>query len=275
MSFNHGLNPGEILKNDEIASVFKCSKQGGMRRSHRTNSLILISDPTKSLYEDKWDGSVLHYTGTGQTGNQRLEFQQNRTLNESRNNGVNIYLFEVFIPTQYVYIGQFVLDAEPYQTEQIDKNGDFRLVWIFPLKAITALPIIEEEVIEKKNEIRERSVQRLSTKELRDRVQHSKGNPSKRMASSSVYERDVLVAEYVKRVANGICQLCETPAPFKDKKDNPYLESHHIVWLSRRGKDSIENSIALCPNCHKKMHVVDARKDVTELLKKASNLYSK
>ncbi|WP_296863638.1 HNH endonuclease [Thermosyntropha sp.] len=29
----------------------------------------------------------------------------------------------------------------------------------------------------------------------------------------------------------------------------------HIEWLSRGGTDTIDNTVALCPNCHRKMHV--------------------
>lgn len=59
-------------------------------------------------------------------------------------------------------------------------------------------------------------------------------------------------------------------APFQDSMGNPFLESHHIDWLSREGKDSIENVMALCPNCHRKMHILDLEKDIKIL--KARNI---
>lgn len=90
------LRKGMILDNDDLMNVFKCSGQGGMRRSYRTNSLVLVSNHTKSIYSDRWVGDVFHYTGMGQNGDQSLQFAQNRTLNESRYNGVSVYLFEVF-----------------------------------------------------------------------------------------------------------------------------------------------------------------------------------
>ena len=63
--------------------------------------------------------------------------------------------------------------------------------------------------------------------------------------------------------------FCSCPAPFKDKNGRPYLESHHIIWLAKGGADSIDNTIALCPNCHRKMHVINAAADVKILLEKA------
>jgi hypothetical protein len=66
-------------------------------------------------------------------------------------------------------------------------------------------------------------------------------------------DRDTDVKEYVYRRANGSCELCGEKAPFSTI-NRPYLESHHIIWLSHEGDDIIENSVALCPNCHRKMH---------------------
>lgn len=66
--------------------------------------------------------------------------------------------------------------------------------------------------------------------------------------------RDPFIAEWAKRRTDGICLLCGEMAPFHDKKGRPYLESHHIQWLLEGGTDSIDNVVALCPNCHRKMH---------------------
>jgi hypothetical protein len=35
-----------------------------MRKSRQTNTLVLVSNHTKSLYEDVWIGDTFHYTGT-------------------------------------------------------------------------------------------------------------------------------------------------------------------------------------------------------------------
>ena len=56
--------------------------------------------------------------------------------------------------------------------------------------------------------------------------------------------------------------MCGKPAPFNDKSGDPYLESHHIKWLSKGGEDSPYNVVALCPNCHRKMHIVNDSEDV-------------
>ena len=84
--------------------------------------------------------------------------------------------------------------------------------------------------------------------------------------------RDPYIAEYAKRRANGVCQLCGQPAPFVDKKGRPYLESHHLIWLSKGGEDTVENTAALCPNCHRKMHILADENDLNYLLEKNAGL---
>ena len=86
---------------------------GGMRKSNTTNTLVIVSDHTKGLYEERWEGDILHYTGTGKNGDQDLSFSQNRTLNESNINGVDVFLFEVVKKREYIYLGQIVLYDRP------------------------------------------------------------------------------------------------------------------------------------------------------------------
>jgi 5-methylcytosine-specific restriction protein A len=63
-----------------------------------------------------------------------------------------------------------------------------------------------------------------------------------------------IVAEALHR-ASGLCEDCKKTAPFKRMSDgSPYLEVHHILPLSKGGEDSLNNVLALCPNCHRKRH---------------------
>ncbi|MEI3508351.1 MAG: HNH endonuclease [Bacilli bacterium] len=63
----------------------------------------------------------------------------------------------------------------------------------------------------------------------------------------------------------GICDLCHNPAPFKKKNGEAYLEEHHVITLADGGPDAIYNTVALCPNCHKKVHVLNHKDDVSNL----------
>ena len=93
----------------------------------------------------------------------------------------------------------------------------------------------------------------------------AEGKVQRRRHSTSYYTRNNEVSRITKSRAKGVCELGGKPAPFNDNSGTPYLETHHIIWLSRNGKDSTDNTVALCPNCHKKMHVLDDEKDVALL----------
>lgn len=48
---------------------------------------------------------------------------------------------------------------------------------------------------------------------------------------------------------------CEKQAPFNGVSDGTlYLEVHHKIWLAKEGEDTIENAIAVWPNCHRELH---------------------
>jgi len=124
----------EVVTNDSICRTFLCSPQGGMRRSLRTNSLVLISGTKRNIYGDRWNGDVFHYTGMGLRGDQSLYESQNWTLASSPKSGVKVYLFEAVEKDQYRFEGQVRLAADPYQEQQPDTEGRSRIVWVFPLE---------------------------------------------------------------------------------------------------------------------------------------------
>lgn len=255
--------PGSTLNNDELMATFLCSPQGGMRRSTRTNTLVIVSNHVESVYDDRWIDNVLHYTGMGQRGPQSLEFHQNKTLNESPTNGVSVHLFEVFTKRVYTYIGEVVLAAVPYQEQQPDSDGQERAVWVFPLRLKSGYaPAIPETTLKALDQVKEKQARYLSDAEV-EALAKKQGQAivGKRNASVIVYQRSPWVAEHAKRRANGKCELCQEPAPFNRKDGSPYLETHHIEWLANGGADTVENTVALCPNCHKKMHVINSESD--------------
>ena len=109
----------------------------------------------------------------------------------------------------------------------------------------------------------------MSDTELTRKATAAPTKPKSSTTASVVYERNRDVAEYAKRRAADKCELCRMPAPFTNASNEPYLESHHIVWLAHGGPDSIENTVALCPNCHRKMHIVNDEKDIKKLKRRA------
>ena len=255
MSFNPGLETGAELTNSELCELFQCGNMGGMRRSKRTNTLVIISDDTKDLYRDVWRDGILHYTGMGKVGDQVLEGNQNRTLYYSEDNGVEIHIFEVFDKGVYTYRGIARLVGKPYEAFQQDDQGNMRKVWIFPLKPLNTWPEEQTEPLEK-------DIVRLSNQDLDRRSKRSHGKRAPRITESMIYYRDPYLKEIVRRIADGKCQLCGMAAPFIDRNNEPYLEEHHVQWLADGGEDTIDNVVALCPNCHRKIHILKAPTDV-------------
>lgn len=121
------------------------------------------------------------------------------------------------------------------------------------------LPNLEVAYDEKSIEAEEnKAVKRLpqDINKLEKLAKLAKGKPEQYVLKKKIYyARNQALVQYVKRKANGICQDCLQPAPFRDKKTGePFLEVHHIIPLAEGGDDTLENTIALCPNCHRKRH---------------------
>lgn len=90
-------------------------------------------------------------------------------------------------------------------------------------------------------------------------------HPKTKLTEVEAVQRSAIVASIVKERAAGVCQLCDKPAPFYNKSGEAYLECHHVVWIARGGADEVYNAVALCPNCHRKMHILDEPEDVGKL----------
>jgi hypothetical protein len=94
-----------------------------------------------------------------------------------------------------------------------------------------------------------------SSAERQARLLNAKRFPDFVQRTSSVPVRNPDVVTEVTYRADGRCELCRRLAPFRRAKDgSPYLEVHHKIRLTDGGPDTVENAIAICPNCHRKLH---------------------
>jgi 5-methylcytosine-specific restriction enzyme A len=265
--FDMPVSPGEIIDNDRLREIFRCNAAGTMRRSQKTNSLVLISDHTRPGCDDKWIGKTFHFTGIGLNGEPGLSFNQNKSLCESTEKGTSLYLFEVFEAGAYTYIGEVELADNPYLSRQTDSEKKTRDVTVFPLRLPggghpplpkNAVPEITGDAVHKK-------IPELPREEPLPVARDSPRDTGRSVEISAVFDDDNIVSEYAKRRADGTCQLCNLAAPFRDRNGEPFLEIHHIVPLEEGGMDDIGNVAALCPNCHRKMHELNLPADVVRL----------
>lgn len=258
--------------NADIVAAFECAPQDGMRRSHKTGTLVLISNNTgESIYKNKWTNNQLHYTVMGQQGAQSLDFMQNKILSQLKINKVRAYLFEVFKKREYTFAGEICLAGEPYTEIELDKKGAARKVYKFPLEILNNNYAPPEQLVRAANKKIEYKMYNKSDKDImriaEQQSEYNIGKSLKREVIATRYERNLAIREYALRLANGVCQLCNRKAPFK-YKETPFLEVHHIEYLSEGGEDTIENTIAVCPNCHRRLHVLELKEDKDKLLEK-------
>jgi hypothetical protein len=144
-----------------------------------------------------------------------------------------------------------------------NEDGHYCYTFLLNLKSSVDFASEFNQEFEKKVE----SERGMSRGDLLDDACHRGGKPGKSLVNTTVYYRDPVIAAAVKERANGKCDLCGQPAPFNNANGLPYLEEHHLIRLADGGDDSIDNAVALCPNCHRKMHIVKDEKD-TEMLNK-------
>ena len=91
--------------------------------------------------------------------------------------------------------------------------------------------------------------------------------------TASQYQRTVIgrvrsraIRLYVLHRANGECEGCSTPGPFRTQGGDLYLEPHHIRRLADDGPDHPAKVVGLCPNCHRRAHHGVDRKEFNRRL---------
>jgi len=159
------------------------------------------------------------------------------------------------------------IDETSCPTMRLDRVGDnsFAVSWEVP--DIDSLPASDETTLN----------QRVTRLLKRGITGKPKGHhfPSAKTSSHSVYYRDPMVKAWVLDNAKGTCELCDELGPFLDKTGHHFLEEHHVIPLAEGGSDTIENAVALCPNCHRKCHLgQDIESTRMELLDKVDRIIS-
>lgn len=281
------LKVGKIYTNHEIMSAFKVANSGGIRYSKTTNSIVIFSfTQVRSVkdmpYQDTWQGTTIHYTGQGKSGDQSLT-RNNKKLAESNKAGIPVYLFEAFEKGENIYQGRVSLVNKPYQVTELDSNNTHRHVYKFPLKLLGEGALVSRHHLIDYEKNQKDSLNKVSLEDIEKAAKetsrvnnqlakegHIKNNGSRKVVYES-YTRNPAITIYVKQIANGVCALCNEPAPFLDKKGQPFLHVHHIDYLADGGLDVIENCVALCPNCHAKIHSLNDPRDKEKLIQKVKN----
>ena len=253
--------PGDII-------VFMCAKEArnnlGMATSHIPASygskFLSFVNNQKDLYK-KYSGNILGYGIVDSIPEKDGDWWM------SDING----LVQFNHPIHIDEFRSFITISRTNSITYLNDDQWERLMWMINQKNPGIFPYAkspDREILEKEfNDAVQKELNK-SIDELKKSVQKKSSQSTSSTVQTKVYHRDTVIAAYVKKRANGYCQLCGNPAPFKDQYGEPYLECHHIDWLSKGGMDSIDNCVALCPNCHRKMHMINDPEDIKKLKNK-------
>jgi 5-methylcytosine-specific restriction protein A len=201
-------------------------------------------------YKDEFRGDTFLYTGEGQVGDMEMT-GGNEAIRRHQENGDELHLFENTDEAwQVVYVGQYEY-ADHFWERLPDTEGNMRDGVRFKLEPAGGSSV----------DLDTSNLDSLSNDELYERAKVA-GSPqttaettsSSTSSSRTTYSRSEVVKRYARRVADGVCQGCGEEAPFLNENGEPFLEVHHLYRRSDGGADDPDNVIALCPNCHRRVH---------------------
>ena len=262
-------NKNKHFTPQEIEDALGGNHQHGISYSKVNNWIILRSfgdrPPRKKIftYHDRWsdDKSIFFYHGSGSQDKDQDPNNAkvgNKRLTDSRIDNTPVFLFILADDDKYEFIDEVKVISPPSFENDPGSNHKRLVYQLLPLNntyGTSNFTNLDPDIS---------SISSISDSTLENLVTRQKNVRSK-VVSSVQYTRDPYVKLYALRRANGYCQLCDNAAPF-EKDGKPYLEVHHIMYLSQGGKDDIYNVCALCPNCHRKMHIINDPEDVKKLL---------
>lgn len=228
-------------------------QQGGICTPADAPFIFLFTGETGEQYGYKDgpdDDGVFLYTGEGQIG--PMEFiRGNKAIRDHEVNGKDLLLFQALSRNRgYRFLGEYACANFEFR-EAPDREGAMRKVIVFHL-VNSDLEVADQIEIYHTTNDNLQSLEQLKTRA------YAASNPNEGVAgkvAKTIYRiRSQAVKEYVLARANGVCECCRLPAPFKRKDGSDYLEPHHVRRLSDGGPDHPRWVAGICPNCHREIH---------------------
>lgn len=237
-------------RREDIHARFGGNRQAGIIVAPAFGLIFIMSGArgVEFGYDDEIrpDGTVLYF-GEGQRGDMQFT-RGNKAIASHAEDGRSILMFEKHYPErELTFAGEMVCEGWSYRDGR-DADGNTRKAIVFELRRLDA-------VVER-TETTQLPTDGLAR--LRE-LAFAAARPSSAIGKvqRTVYERSADVKAYVLARAAGTCQGCDEPAPFRRRDGSAYLEPHHIRRASDGGPDDPRFVIALCPNCHRRVHHAD------------------
>lgn len=223
---------------------------------------VYVAKRPEELPDDQWqmdgwrvDTDYISFTDTIITSDYKeelLKLQPQKYAPFNRLGRGNMgYLFEANRSMFEFIIRQTAL----IQKSDIEKQRVLNL--LDPREEVQSLVTDLESIMD----LEETKAKQLSPENLAVQIKKGKSKETQKK-ESVVYYRNAYIKEMVKFLAKGKCQMCGDKAPFYDRDGKPYLEEHHVKRLADGGSDTMDNVVAVCPNCHRKVHILKDKKDL-------------
>ncbi|MEE4612298.1 HNH endonuclease [Serratia marcescens] len=260
------LEKGEVYKRKYLHDLYGGQEQGGISTPKEFPVIFIFTGEAGEThgYKDGWSNNDhFSYTGEGQKGNMQFT-KGNKDIRDHKANGKDILLFEYNKKrTGVKFSGLFECDSWNY-TECKDTQENMRQGIIFNLFRVSSAQDSDHEIISSEVGQKEESLEQLRAKAIKS--SEISGQRQQSDSKKSWFKRSEDVKKYVLKRANGICEACDQPAPFKKRNGEPYLEPHHTKRLADEGPDHPQWVGAICPTCHRRIHSGVDGKEVNKQL---------
>ena len=263
----------EYNRRIDLHDRFGGSRQSGMSTCADHPIIFIFTGPNGEQhgYQDRFveDGRFF-YTGEGQVDDMTFT-RGNKALRDHTKDKRHALLFEQSSRSNYQYRGEYSYIGYHNET-RLDREGNDRKAIVFEL-AFEPLEVVRDanlNTIQKPPKL----PKSLSLKELRILAETGSAKCIEaKTIQTRLYNRCEAVKRYALARADGICECCDIPAPFLNKKNEPYLEVHHMLRVADGGPDSPQGVAAICPTCHRNIHNgADGAKINRQLAKKVSSI---
>lgn len=262
-----GFEEGKVYnRRADIHAKYGGQQQGGIVTPSR-HPLVLIITGEEGLehgYADRTrDDGVFEYFGEGQVGDMVMQ-RGNLAIASHAADGKSLLLFRK-TTDGLRFLGEMTYDRHHIERAP-DREGSSRDAIVFELRPLSAIVETLEETPE--------TEPAGTLEQLRELAKVAAAIVStKTTGIRNIYQRSRDVRNYVLARAAGSCEGCKASAPFVRKDGSPYLEPHHIRRVSDGGPDDPAFVIALCPNCHRRVHAgIDGEKFNLTLLTAMSTI---
>lgn len=161
---------------------------------------------------------------------------------------------------------EFETSSVPTKLVKHDKFGIGKVIEINEIEKTIKIQFGDfEKIILEKNiiYIQEISLEDAAKKDSeRNKIYDKKNDMYETIKRKKPNKRSEYINKYIKKLANKMCSFCKRSTfdvnseMFDYKIHIPELQVHHVKPLSEsQANDTIENCIALCPDCHRREHL--------------------